>query len=105
MNREPDIILSGRVYHGEERICSLYEYKIKDDMAIFRYRFNDWSDETTDAYFLLYKNVVYYNRDLPVLDMRDYVEHSHRDHAYSNKEIRVAIENYLVEKTLLETYA
>jgi hypothetical protein len=105
MNREPDIVLSGRIYQDEERICSLYEYKIRGDIAIFKYRFNDWCDDTTDAYFILYEGVVYYNRDIPVLNMGDYVENYHRDHAYSNKEIKAAIENYLIEKALLETYA
>lgn len=105
MNREPDLTLNGRVYQDEERTCLLYEYKIKDDTAIFKYRFSDWSDDTTEGYFILYKDVIYYNRDLPVLDKFNYVEFSHRDYAYSNGEIRAAIENYLIEKELLEAYA
>ena len=104
MNREPDVTLSGKVYQGEERACLLYEYKIKDDIAIFKYRFSDWSNEVTDGYFILYEGVVYYNRELPLIDEHNYVLYSHRDCAYSNGEIRAAIENYLIEKQLLEAY-
>lgn len=104
MTKQPDIVLSGRFEGSYERVCLLYEYKIRDDVAIFKYRYNDWNTETWDGYFLLSKGTVYFNRDYPAINKHDYVEYSHRDHAYSNKEIREAIESYLVEKTLLETH-
>jgi hypothetical protein len=103
VDKEPDIKLSGRTVNDNERICSLYEYKIEEDIAIFKYRYSDWSDYTSDAYFSLYEGVVYYDRDYPSATHR--VVDCYRDYAYSNKEIKTAIEHYLIEKVLLESYA
>jgi hypothetical protein len=99
--RTPDITLSGRQQSGEERFLYLYEYKIDDTNVIFEYRFSDWDDDGSSiGYFELKYNSVYYNRDIPK-NMDSEVYQHHRGHAYSNNEIRIAIENYLIEKMLL----
>ena len=97
--RKPDITLSGRKQNGEERFLYLYEYKINDTNVIFEYRFSDWIEDQV-GYFELKNNSVHYNRDMPK-DMDSEVGQHHRSHAYSNNEIRVAIEHFLIEKMLL----
>lgn len=99
MNRKPDIVLVGRTRGDEDRPLYLYEYKIDDSNVIFEYEFGDWVD--TISYFVLYNNEVYFNRDYPVLDISNKVSNYFRSHAYSNDEIRKAIEDYLIEKFLL----
>lgn len=99
MNRRPDIVLVGRKRGDDDRSLSLYEYKIDESDVIFEYEFSDWIDTT--SYFVLYDNEVYFNRDAPELDKSNKVANYSRDHAYSNDEIRKAIEDYLIEKLLL----
>jgi hypothetical protein len=97
--RKPDVTLSGREQNGEERFLYLYEYRIDETNVVFEYKFSDWEDEKV-GYFELKYNSVYYNRDLPI-NMDSEVGNHYRSHAYSNNEIRAAIENYLIEKMLL----
>lgn len=99
MQRKIDIVLSGRTRGDEERFLYMYEYKIDDSNVIFEYEFSDWLDTT--AYFVLHNNEVYFNRDAPELDLYNKVANHKREHAYSNDEICIAIENYLIEKVLL----
>ena len=101
MNNRPDIVLTGRYHGSEERILSLFEYKIYDTKMIFKYRFNDWSDGAEYAYFILHDNEVYFNRDAPIIVSNDTVSNQYRSYAYSRDEILAAIQGYLVEKFIL----
>lgn len=100
MNRAPDITLTGRISNHDEEIRELYLWECQSDTQItFSYRFSDWYD-VDNAYFMLVDGIVYFNRDEPVIKQYDQVSDEYRPHAYSNSEIRSAIENYLIEKLI-----
>jgi hypothetical protein len=101
MNRKPDIVLTGRVsqYTDDPRELYLWEYSDGTQM-IFSYMFSDWIN-THEGYFMLVDGIIYFNRDAPRLSRNDTVPDEYRSHAYSNIEIRNAIENYLIEKLIL----
>jgi hypothetical protein len=99
MERKADIVLSGRKRHDEERSLYLYQHKIDDSNIIFEYEFSDWGD--MQCYFILHNNEIYFNRHEPELDTSNKVANYFRNWAYSNDEIRKAIEDFLVEKALL----
>lgn len=102
MDNQPDIVLSGREsQYGGTRSLYIYEFKIDDEEIIFSYRFSDWSDCTENGFYFLKNNTIYFNRDEPRIN-EDRVKNYHRPHAWSNDEIRYAIENYLVSKIILE---
>jgi hypothetical protein len=105
MSDKPDIILSGRESrYGGTRSLYIYEFKVDDEDIIFSYRFSDWNDCTENAFYILKNNTVYFNRDEPIIS-KDTVKNYYRPHAWSNDEIRSAIEDHLVSKIILGTYA
>lgn len=99
LKRIADVVLSGRKHRDKERSLYLYQYKIDDSNIVFEYKFSDWTD--LSSYFILHENEIYFNRHEPELDTSNKVANYFRDHAYSNDEIRKAIEDFLVEKVLL----
>lgn len=102
MDRQPDIILSGREsQYGGHRSLYIYEFKIDSEDIIFSYRFSDWSECTEDGFYFLKDDTIYFNRDEPKIS-DDSVKSYYRPHAWSNDEIRFAIENFLVSKIILE---
>lgn len=102
MSDKPDIVLSGREsQYGGARSLYIYEFKIDGEEVIFSYRFSDWHCCTENAFYILKNNTIYFNRDEPIAS-KDTVKDYYRPHAWSNYEIRSAIEDYLVSKIILE---
>lgn len=107
MKNKPDIVLTGRFRRGydskidEARDLFLYEHDLTSDEPVFRYEFTDWDNESY-AYFKYGKcGKVFFRRQDEGFEKNTYVTNNHRSYAYSEQEIRNAIENYLVEKLLL----
>ena len=107
MKDKPDIVLTGRFRRGydnsinEVRDLFLYESDLTSDEPVFRYEFTDW-DKESYAYFKYSKcGKVFFRREDESFEMDTYVTNNHRSYAYSEQEIRSAIENYLVEKFIL----
>ena len=102
MNKEPSIILSGKVDRNNcERFLYLYELEADSENIIFGYKFSDWTCRSF-SYYILHNNKVYFNREEPKLDESCEIPSWHRDHAWSSDEIFRAIQDYIVNNILLE---
>lgn len=103
MHGDADIVLSTKDRDPDlkERILYLYELESSGEDLIFEYKYSDWS-RTSRSYFIFHNDEVYFNNDKPVLNIDNKVPNWYRPHAWSSDELRSIINDYLVNKILLE---